>query len=406
MKNALILFLALAMLVSQVSAATVFERSFQEMGYNDFELQGAQKSGCTGIKFVFPEEVEFLTGENNVIVSLNMGLFPIKGKNFYVEVRPNLRETGTYTTENLVCAETCWLRATLPKETLKEGENELDICLNNSVDVTKSVLYNKSTVGVYKTANFSAEDSFIEIAEKENLVLGEKTKITLLLHNKGGDSANVELKHARPLAEYKDAYVVVEGSTQFSGKINAGETVRVEYTIKPEVIGSISLPPAILYYDNEFGEKQQKFAKMTTIRVAEPEVKVNAFVIKEKEINKAGDTVSGRIAVKNEGQDTLSNLRVYIDIAEGLSLIEEPGTLIDTLQPGETKYLEFNARAVLPGEYAIGCKVSYSALGAKETNCNKSTFIFEKPEIPLDLFAGLLLVGIAIVTYLFIQFSK
>ncbi len=400
------LLLGLLVLAGQCFGAVVFERSFGEMGYPDFTVDGPETRECTEIRFVFPNDADFNAEGNYAIASLHMLLLPIKGKKFYVETELNGEKVSSYLTEEFACEASCWLRASLPKELLKEGENRLELCLNNSVDVTKSVLKAESKVGIYRLADFSQDGAFVELADNATPLIGERVEIALLLHNYGSDAGLVEMKHARKLAEDKEAYVVVDGSTQFVGSIGAGESVELRYSIKPRVLGSISLPPAILYYDNGFGEQKQKFGEMVTINVKEPERKVNAFVIKDREINLVGDTSEMQLAVKNEGRDALFNLGVYLELPEGISLVEEPESMIDVLFPGETKNLGFSVRGNQEGDYKIGCRVVYRDLNLSESKCNQASLVFEKQEIPLEFWGGIALLIVGIAVYLYIQFGK
>lgn len=400
------LLLGLLVFAGQCFGAVIFERSFGEMGYSDFTVDGPKLRGCTEVRFVFPNGVDFNAEGNYAIASLHMLLLSGKGKKFFVETELNGEMVGSYLTEEFACGAGCWLRAGLPKELLKGGENRLEVCMNNTVDITKSILKAESAVGIYRLADFSQEGAFVELTQNTTPLIGEKVEITLLLHNYGSGVGQVEMKHARKLAEDKMAYVVVDGNTQFIGSIGAGETVELRYSIKPRVLGSISLPPAILYYDNGFGEQKQKFGEMVTINVKEPERKINAFVIKDKEINPVGSTSEMQLAVKNEGRDALFNLGVYLELPEGISLVKEPESLIDILYPGETKNLGFSVRANQKGDYKIGCKVIYRDLNLSESKCNQSALVFETQEIPLEFWGGIVLLLVGIGVYLYIQFGK
>jgi uncharacterized repeat protein (TIGR01451 family) len=334
-----------------------------------------------------------------------MQIGPVKGKNFYISTWLNDGNTGIGYTKDFFCEQECWYRLKLPKESLKEGENLLKACLNNSIDTTKSILQSESTVGVYKTADFSG-NAFQEKAEKYEALIGEKLEITLLLHNKGSSAVEVEMRHARELAEDKYAYVVVDGNAYFNGLVEAGQVLEVKYSIKPRVVGSISLPPAVVYYKNEFGEEQQIFAKAKTIVVGEPERKVNAFVVKEREINNVGEQTGLRLAVKNEGRTAVYNIEISMLLPEGLHFIQEPERSIGLLKPEETRFFDFSVNARPTGEYKIGCKVNYIDFNASETKCGQSTLVFEGQEVPQELIVGIVLVAFAVAAYLYIQKGK
>jgi len=395
--------LALLVLAGNCVAYTVFERSFEDMGYPDFEVEGTGEEGCKEVMFLFPETIDFSAEENYPVASLHVSIMPIKGKEFAVSIRLNNTRMGDFGYESFYCEEECWLRAQLPKELLKKGENKMDVCLKNSIDVSRSVLEDGSKIGVYRLMDFSAENTFKEVAENETVVLGEKTKIKLLLHNAGGAAGFVEMKHARKLADDKEAYVVVDGNTQFSGFIGAGETIEISYVIKPRVLGDISLPPPILYYQNYFGDRMQKFGKTVTIHVVEPEKTANAFVVKGSEINLVGEIVEMQIALKNEGLRPLFNLGIYIILPEGLDFVEKPAGIVTALKPGETEYIDFSVLAHTPGEYKIGCSIAYLDINASESKCEQSAIVFRERKIPAELWIGLALVLIAVGAYVYIQ---
>jgi hypothetical protein len=406
MNKSYFVLLLLLFLTGQALALGVFERTFGEMGYENFTVHGPSNSGCFEALFLFPTDLNYLAGENYPIASLQLLLQPMRGKNFSVYVKLNDSNVGVFSTKSFACNEVCWLRVPLPKRLITKEENRLQLCLNNSIDVSQSALGKQSMIGLYRTVDFSKEDAFVEEAEKKEITIGEKTKITLILHNYGSASGFVEMKHARELAEDKEAYVVVDGNTHFGGFIKPGETITVSYTIRPRVVGAISLPPAILYYRNEFGEPQERFAKMLTITVREPENKISAFVMKEGEINKVGAVTELRLAVKNNGRGPLFNLAVSLALPEGLSLVAKPESTIDTIQPGETKYLEFSVRALKGGNYPIGCTVSYTDLNARESKCQQSSLLFREEKTPPELWIGLALLAAAVIIYTYIQSGK
>ena len=194
--------LALVCLAGSANAETVFERSLEEMGYGDFWVEGAEKADCLDILFAFPEEEDFGAEGNYPIASLSVERLPVKGKNFYIETALNDGNLEKHVSKSIECGESCWLRIHLAKSELKQGDNRLQACLYNSLDVTKSGILNESKVGIYKTADFSQEDAFVEIAERYEVELGETVRINLLLHNYGSVAATVEMIYARPLAEY------------------------------------------------------------------------------------------------------------------------------------------------------------------------------------------------------------
>ena len=58
-----------------------------------------------------------------------------------------------------------------------------------------------------------------------------------------------------------------------------GETVEISYVVKPRVPVHMTLPPAIVYYENEFGEQEAKFSNLVSLDVRQPERKIEAFIV-------------------------------------------------------------------------------------------------------------------------------
>ena len=264
----LIAFMALPL----ASGETLFERNFGEMGYETLVIEGAEETGCQEIKFIYPGNIDFLDQEIYPIASLGVEFWPVQEGKMDANSFLNGQEISGTGIDDFKCLEgKCWERIALPKETLKKEENVLRMCLGTGNSITKITLLNESSVGLYKTADFSEENSFTMKAEKTDLVIGEKTEIKILLHNQGSASTQTEIKFARPLAEDKNAFSVVEGDTYFEGEIEAGEEIEITYVVKPRMAAHMTLPPAIVYYKNAFGEEEAKFSNLVSLNIREPE---------------------------------------------------------------------------------------------------------------------------------------
>jgi hypothetical protein len=269
--------------------------------------------------------------------------------------------------------------------------------------ITRILLSDESKIGLYKTADFSGKSDFQMVAEKTDLVIGEKTTISIILHNDGSDLTAAEIKFARPLAEDKNAFSVVEGDTYFTGIIKAGETKEISYVIKPRIATQMTLPPAIVYYKNEFGETEQKFSNLVTLRVREPERKVEAFIVKNSESTLVGQPVQMTVAIKNVGRDPVYDLSLDMQSNADLSQNE---TEIGTLMPKETKYLPFTAMSSMAGNYPIGCTVTYNDANIVESKCLNSFVEIVQQGISPAIYIGIILIAVALIVYIYIMHGK
>ncbi|MDD5147850.1 MAG: hypothetical protein PHH08_00115 [Candidatus ainarchaeum sp.] len=394
-------------------AETVFEKTFGEFGAENFSVDSPNSTACTFVDFSFPQDQNVFAKENYPILSLDAGFSPVASEAAKIDVNLNgipISETGA---TGFKCeSQNCWSRIWLGKQYLGAGSNRLNICLHSSSTTTKISLSNASKIGLYKTAQFGKNypfktaDYFTTTAEKEEVVIGDTDKITVTLHNAGSGPADIELKYARPIAEEKKAFVFIEGKAYAQGTIEPNGDIKIEYIIKPRVLGPITLPPAAVYYSNEFGEQEVIFSSQATIKVREPEKKVDAFIGKEKEINQLGQAVPLTLNVTSRGKDKLYNLEVSIETPPEINILGQKTRTIESIAPGETVKLNFEATASQGGTFDIGCRLVYSDLNFTEVKCENSKLVFEQPGIGIEIIAAIILVIIGIAVYVYIMKSK
>ncbi len=401
-KLILICFVAF-LLLPAASGESLFERSFAEMGYEDFLVEGAQKRGCQPLLFLYPDNIDIQGEEIYPIASVGIELGPVKQGKIDVNVSLNGKDIADLDIGDFKGNEgVYWERLALPKSLLQEEENTLKLCLGTGNSITSILLSGESKVGLYKLADFSAEDAFKVFAEKPQLVIGEKTKITILLHNRGSASATTRIEYARPIAEDKNAFSVVEGDAYFTGVVEAGQEVQISYVVKPRVAAYMTLPPAIVYYENGFGELESRFSNLVSLNVREPERKIEAFIVKEEEAALVGQLIEMRLAVKNVGSDPLYDLSLEIYSETTIAQEQKESA---SIMPKETRYLPFTVGSLEAGKFPIGCTVTYTDLNVSESHCKDSFALFKQPAIDPAIYAGLALVVIAVIVYLYIMKS-
>lgn len=398
------------LLLPAASGESLFERSFAEMGYEDFLVEGAQKRGCQPILFLYPDNIDIQGEEIYPIASIGLLLGPVQQGKIDVNVSLNGNRIAALSILDFKCAaktccgrkSLCWERLALLKSLLQEEENTLEVCLGTGNSITSILLSGESKVGLHKAADFSGENAFRVQAEKNDLVIGEKTTIRILLHNQGSASTTAKIEFARPLAEDKNAFSVVEGDTYFTGVVKAGEEVEISYVVKPRVAAYMTLPPAIVYYENEFGELESMFSNLVSLNVREPDRKIEAFIVKEEENAFVGQSIEMRLAVKNVGSDPLYDLSV--DLVGEVSISQQERG-IAAIQPKETRYLPFTVSSPEAGKFPIGCTVTYLDLNVSESHCKDSFVLFALPSIGPEIYAGIALVAIAVAVYIYLMKS-
>jgi hypothetical protein len=407
--------LALILVLFWAQAAfgeTVFERSFGEMGYADFVVEGPNKENCTLMEFVFPGDLNIFKQELYPILSLHITFLPVQEGNAAVITVLNDTNISESSVEDFVCGESsCWERISMPKELLRgEEKNKLKICLRSGNTIVKEILHNDSMIGIYKTAFFGGESDFRMFADKSEILIGEKIKITAHLHNSGSGSAFVKVDYTNKIGEekqsFREALRIIEGQTYFEGVLDPGEDAVIEYIMRPRVLGPMIMPPAVASFENVFGELETISSNFLTLQINEPEIKIDAFILKESEINRTGEQTELTLAVKNLGRDRLYNIAVFLDLPEGLRLVREPRGLIEDIGAGETKYLDFAVVASEAEEFSIGCRIVYLDLDITESYCRKTPVVFEAVAVHPTAIIGMVLVAIAVIIYLYLRFGK
>ncbi|MCX6799301.1 MAG: hypothetical protein NTW59_04380 [Candidatus Diapherotrites archaeon] len=400
--------LLLVLFAGSAGAKTLFERSFAEMGYNDFAVEGPEMVGCEQAQFLLPLDINAENPSVYPIFSLAVQFYPVQEGAADVNVNLNGSRIAELRVADFKCHDgACWARIALPTGELDlQKENALDICMGTSDSITKTVLAGNSMVGLYNTVDFEAKGAFITSAEKESLVIGEKTKITVFLHNEGSAAAFAEVRFARPLAEDKNAFVVVEGNTEENGFVKPGESMVITYVIKPRVATRITLPPAIVYYKNEFGEEEQRFGNLVSLDVREPDRKIEAFIVKPVEVNTVGQPIDLRLAVKNIGMDDLYDLRIDLQMPGGVTLLSMPDREAPLVSSKETAYLPFTVASGSAGRFPIGCTVTYTDVNLTEAKCQGSFVEFKEKEISPAIYAGIVLLIIAAGVYYYLMREK
>ena len=389
---ALLLFLA-----ANASAQAFYEASFEETGYGDFVVEGANKRECTEIVFTlqYPDSNK---NQYHPIMSLNITFLPLTKGDAKVEVKIDDLNITSFGSSDAICSgNNCWKRIFL-KQGIGSEPGIAEICLNTSNSITGISLNKNSFFGLYKSPRIEIET----IPEKTTLSLGETLKVRLVARNTGSESATVEMARAREIAADKNAFRVVDGNTSWTGTINPGEEQEISYTVKPKVLGNISLTPALAVFENIFMEQETVFARPARILVNQPEKAVDVSIIKKNAREKVNENSVITVVVKNNTELELEN--VVVALLSDLQVIGGNEKKV-SLSPRETENVEFTVTALSPGSYSVGCEVKYRDANTGIA-CEEHSIVFSEQEIPIWVLLGLVFAIIGSGVYAFIRYSK
>ena len=398
----LALLLAFGFLLGIAAAETVFERSFQEMGFESFIAEGASVSKCVQWSFLYPSDVNVQEPGLYPIFSLNAKLSPIISDTAKFSVKLNSQLLEEPKADELYCREMCWKRILLDKGILSSEENTLEICAKTSNTTTRIEVLNDSVFGAYKMPVF---ENFEKHVSRKHLEVGEEITITVSITNKGSEAGEITLKRMKPLVEeLKDIKIfdVIRGEGEWSGAIEAGKTKEIEYAIRPNIVSRITLPAASAYYKNVFGEEQKLHSNYPTIWVEEPKTKLDIAFVKEGKIFSVGSFVPLKMLVKNNSISAVSMTELVLTPSKHIKLGKSK-FYITVLDSGESKEFETTAQGTSAGSHEIGCKINYA--DGNSSACNGTTLAFEEQEIDPMVWVALFFVAIGVGIYLYIQFK-
>ncbi len=387
--------------------AFLFEKSLEEMGYGIFEVTSTNTTNCTDYNFLLPATIDQADSGNFTIFTLNFSVLPINEGKAKILVQLNDYNVSNFETANSKCAgNSCTERILFPREKILSEKNSLKVCPTTTSTVSQISIANSSKIGVYRMPFFKKQD-FVLVPESNVVLVGKDVKVKISIKNSGSLDAAVDLNYIKPIVEEKieiTAFKVLEGETRWSGTIKAGETKNFEYTIKTVGPIEMSLPASIACYENIFNERECIISNYPQLKVIEPEKKITAVLV-VNELNNVNEKSIVQLVVKNIGSQTLSNIPVYLNVPEEFS-IESGSQLISTINPNETKTLNYGISSKKAGTFNIGCQLIYTDTNSNIASCNPAKIVFEGKKIDLPLIAGVILLIIGIAIYAFIEFGS
>lgn len=401
--------LALVLSAGFATGATLRENSLGALGYSDFIVSGADRNVCTEYAFVKPADMNRMAYP---VLSIHAQFAPVESGGADVSVYLNNDENAV----SVMRADKFtngWARFNLPWELLEE-KNTVKVCARTSFTTTEIKVLKDSVLGYYMKPDFERKGAFTKMIEVKTPKPGQVFEIKMRLFNYGSEGAKVKMLYRRSVLEERlPELVFVKGDTTFEATIPpcisrdadanciVPSEVGFSYFAMAKKAEQMTLLPAILNYENVFGENVEQESNRQTITVVQPEIRVKAFLLVEGNAQKVGEAGKATLGVKNEGIDTLYNISAVVLPQQGLQIEGNGRAAISSIAPGETKYVDFSLGAGQAGSYGLGCRLSYLDYNAVETECSTANVIYEAAGIdPALIGAGvLLLVAIGVYAY-------
>ncbi len=328
----IIVLILLTLVTSQVFA---YQSGLSEFGFNGIELNESSKKSCENISI----DISKLNEEGSGILSLNANFDGISSDNSYISVKISQDSPIIIWPEYFSCKNTCWARVFLPK--LATEKIDLELCVNTGGMTQKAALLKSSFIGLYDTPVLS-----IQNIAPEQILLGEKAKMKIILENTGSKDTNFFVqfvsKDIRSFIEIT-SFDIVEGSSSATGRILAGQSKEFEFAIKPAKVSSYNLPYSVVKFENIFGEEQILTSEHPQLNVLNPE-QISVSLISTEVEGKLKLTllIKNNWNEKFDGNFIISPTDLIVSSSQELNLSafgeKEVVLLTDKLTPGEYSF--------------------------------------------------------------------
>ncbi|MFH1240154.1 MAG: hypothetical protein V1672_02960 [Candidatus Diapherotrites archaeon] len=354
---------------------------------------------CSNFVFLVLPDTDFEDSKNIGVLELKVEAI---GEDWFTPVTLNNHVIGQFYERDFVCDNGICVKHLYISDFQEflEENNKLEICNYGNV-----LIHNESNFGFYETA-YLPKEKFIKEVEKTELMLGEELNITITAENSGSKDAEIQIKHIRPVVEEQigvTSFNVLKGESDWEGVLAAGESITLEYTIKPTIAAHFTLPSAVVHFENEFGGRVEILSNYPEITVKSSENPIDAYIFKESAIKKVGDYAKIRAIVKNSGSEAISDVKLILKVPSALGLIGEETTEIGVLRPNEVVYFDYQVFSDVAGNFDLACQIE-SNNGAFD--CEGTKLTFEVAKIELEVIAGFVLILAAVGIYAYIFFMN
>ncbi|HOD89486.1 MAG TPA: hypothetical protein PKK56_00145 [archaeon] len=383
-KIILIIF-TLIFFTSTIHAASIDEKTFYELGENDFSFV-KDTNICKNYDFN-----ELNTTENATFVT------QIKIKNYIpinsgveINIYLNNEKIGEIKDKNIK------ENNIFKKENINlQKKNTLTICVNNKF-LPELIISKESKIGNYLLPKFNEMDFYQTLSEYDYT----QNILTIQIHvtNSGYDDANIEIINAKEIFLELSNLENISGTTEYSGIIKAGETKELSYYIKPTKQTSYITPRAILKYTDEFGETHIIYTKQQVIEIQDPDTKIQAYTdvptntIKNQETN-------GKLIIRNISEKELNSIYIIPEFNGNILMDSQE---IPILKGRDTISIPFKIKTTETGEFPLYFNITYKENTNTKSIVTETNTINSMAENKNETIILCILIGIMIILYIWL----
>lgn len=356
-KKTLLIFV-LVLITGFVTAETLEEVSFSNLGYEDFSVVNGTEL-CNTYSFNKLNETAESTLYLNLIIE---NYIPVK-ENVNINIFLNENFSNSLSAEDLKKENRIELMGILKEK------NQLKICINNN-KLPVVILSNNSTVGSYIIGEIKPENFYIKVLTN-NAYSNTLIPIEIYAENKSPKTVNVSINYANAEFLKISNLETVSGETSYTGAIGPGEIKILKYYLKANRNISFGSPQAKLTYVTDFGETKTLIAAQHVIKLVEKLEKLEVYIDIERNVN-VDAPQTGKIIIRNVSEDDLKNLTIETNFDNKVVLSDRQ---IDVLKKYEVLEIPFETTIDTIGKHAFNATVYYNIGGVENGASAKSAII-------------------------------
>jgi hypothetical protein len=358
MYKRILLILMVILTASFVSAETIAESTFENLGYSNFSVLEGTES-CKVLDFGYLEQTADSRTYLNLIIE---NFIPIK-ENVTINVFLNDKLNN-----NIYGADIKKENRIELSGVLKE-KNQLKVCINNK-NLPNIIVSNASTIGSYLLGEIRPEDFYIRVLT-ENTYSNTLLPIDIYAENNSPKAVNVSINYANETFLKISNLETVSGETSYTGVIEPGEIKILKYYLKTNKNISFGSPLATLTYVTNFGETKTLTSAQQVINMKENLEKLEVYVDIERNVN-VDEQQEGKIIIRNVSEDDLKNLTIETSFDNKVVLSNRQ---INTLKKYEVLEIPFQTTIDSIGAHVFNAKVYYNIGGIENGVSAESTTI-------------------------------
>lgn len=275
----------------------------------------------------------------------------------------------------------------------QEAKNYFKLCVNNNA-LPKVIISKRSNIGTYLLGEIREEVDFYQKVLTTETYSSSLIPIEIYVYNSGQDKLNINLNYASEKFLKNSNLETVSGQTNYSGSIEAGQTITLKYYLKTNKNIDFYTPRAELKYKDEFGIENIIYAKQEIINVRDNQNKIEVYVDLEKDVLVKTPKV-GKIILKNVTQTDIKNINIETNF-DGKIIVSQ--RQLGVLKGFEVIEIPFEITVEEMGQYTFNSTV-YFNLGEKENGVNSQTIIVnanEKKDYVKETIGVFLIISIVI----------